>query len=288
MHKPFRFGVNLTAPGSRSEWVAKCRRAEELGYDVVAVPDHLGLPAPFPALMLAAEVTERVRLTTFVLNTPFYNPVLLARDVAGLDAFTDGRFELGLGTGYVGAEFEAAGMPFPSAGQRVDHLEETIGTLRKLYADPDYQPRPTQPTGPPLMVAGWGDRVLRLAAEQAEIIAFVGGTVGNGNPMLADAAAVAKKIDYVRTLLSGRDAEFNLLIQQIAAPAERETLALAMAPALPVDTPLEDIPTLLVGAPTEIADTLRERRARYGFSYITVLEPNLEKFAPIIELLSGE
>ncbi|NNH69077.1 TIGR03621 family F420-dependent LLM class oxidoreductase [Nocardia uniformis] len=286
MTKPFRFGVNLTAPGSRTAWVTKCRRAEELGYDVVAVPDHLGLSAPFPALMLAGEVTERVRLNTFVLNTPFYNPVLLARDIAGLDSLTDGRVELGLGAGYVGAEFEAAGMPFPSAGKRVDHLEETVTTLRKLFADPEYQPQPAQPGGPPLLIAGWGDRVLRLAAEQADVVAFTGG----GRPILADAAGVAQKTDYVRGLLGNRSVEFNLLIQQLAAPEQRSELAAALAPHLQSgsDAVIEDIPTLLVGTPTQMAETLRERREQYGFSYITVLEPNLEKFAPVLELLAGQ
>ncbi|WP_425296721.1 LLM class flavin-dependent oxidoreductase [Nocardia abscessus] len=91
--RPFRFGVNMVVPEFRSNWIEKCRRAEELGFDVIGVADHLGLPAPFPAMILAAEATERVRLNTFVLNTAFYNPVLLARDVAGADQFTDGRVE---------------------------------------------------------------------------------------------------------------------------------------------------------------------------------------------------
>ncbi|WP_288048082.1 LLM class flavin-dependent oxidoreductase, partial [Nocardia sp.] len=84
----FRFGVNMVVPKSRAAWVEKCRRAEELGYDVIGIADHLGVPAPFPAMILAAEATQRVRLNTFVLNTPFYNPTLLARDVATADLFT--------------------------------------------------------------------------------------------------------------------------------------------------------------------------------------------------------
>ncbi|BCK66317.1 hypothetical protein Srufu_002700 [Streptomyces libani subsp. rufus] len=115
LQRPFRFGVNMFVPGSRREWSAKCRRAEELGFDVVGVADHLEFSAPFPAMVLAAEATERVRLSTFVLNTPFYNPVLLARDVASTDQFIDGRMELGLGAGYVKAEFDTAGYRSPAA-----------------------------------------------------------------------------------------------------------------------------------------------------------------------------
>ncbi|NUP22148.1 MAG: LLM class flavin-dependent oxidoreductase, partial [Streptomyces sp.] len=80
--RPFRFGVNLMTAAPADEWRAKCRRAEELGYDVILVPDHLGMPAPFPALVAAAEATERPRLGTFVLNAGFWNPALLAREVA--------------------------------------------------------------------------------------------------------------------------------------------------------------------------------------------------------------
>ncbi|MCP9618847.1 LLM class F420-dependent oxidoreductase [Nocardia otitidiscaviarum] len=290
MEKPFRFGVNLTTPGSRSEWVTKCQRAEALGYDVISVPDHLGLPAPFPALAVAAEVTERVRLNTFVLNTPFYNPVLLARDVAGLDALSRGRFELGLGAGYVQAEFDAAALPFPTAGQRVDQLERTVTTLRDLLADPEYQPRPAQAGGPPLLIAGWGDRVLALAARHARIIGFAGASPStSGHHLtLADPAAFTRKLEHVRGLLGPRlpEVELNLLVQQVATPADRDALAAGVQPHMPPgDTTVEELPTLLIGTPEQIADTLRERRERYGFSYITVLEPSMEKLAPVIELL---
>src|SRR3954471_19994428 len=115
MPRPFRFAVNLTAAATDEDWRAKCRQAEELGYDVILVPDHLGKVAPFPALVAAAQVTERPRLGTFVLNAGFWNPTLLAREVATVDALTGGRLELGLGTGYVQAEHDQAGLPFGSA-----------------------------------------------------------------------------------------------------------------------------------------------------------------------------
>ncbi|MFC9993971.1 TIGR03621 family F420-dependent LLM class oxidoreductase [Nocardia sp. NPDC127526] len=289
---PFRFGVNLLAPTSRAAWVEKCRRAEKLGFDVIGVPDHLGLVAPFPALMLAAEVTERVRLNTFVLNTPFYNPTLLARDVAGLDQLSGGRFELGLGTGYVQSEFESAGIRFPSAGRRVEHVAETVRTLRRLFADPDYQPRPVQPGGPPVLMAAWGERALRVAAEHAEIIAFVGGgTADSGHITVADSATTAKKVDFVRGLLGSRaeTVEFNLLIQGLTGHADRAAFLEQLAPHLPPGNTddLEDIPVLLVGTPEEQARTLRERRDRFGFNYLTVNEFNIDKFAPLIPLLRG-
>ncbi|WP_141810905.1 LLM class F420-dependent oxidoreductase [Nocardia bhagyanarayanae] len=291
VQRPLRFGVNMVTSESRSRWVEKCRRAEELGFDVIGVADHLGLPAPFPAMIVAAEATERVRLNTFVLNTAFYNPVLLARDAAGADQLTDGRVELGLGAGYVRAEFDAAGIPFESGGKRVRHLEHTVTTLRKLFADPDYQPRPAQPSGPPLLVAGWGDRLLKLAAEQADIVAFAGGgAVTPGGPVrLADEDETAERVAYVDGLLGDRagEVEFNLLLQRVVSREEWPALADAYAPALPpsaADSP-ERVPTLLIGSPDEAADRIRELGERFGFSYFTVLENSMEQFAPVLARL---
>src|SRR3954466_952198 len=153
MSRSFRFGVNLVTPASAEEWRAKCRRAEELGYDVILVPDHLGMVAPFPALVAAATVTERPRLGTFVLNAGFWNPALLAREVATTDALTGGRLELGLGTGYVQAEHDTAGLPYGSPGERVDHLVRTVAELERLLGSPEHQPRPAQPRVPLLIGA---------------------------------------------------------------------------------------------------------------------------------------
>ncbi|MCX0269439.1 LLM class F420-dependent oxidoreductase [Nocardia zapadnayensis] len=286
----FRFGVNMVSSGSRDKWVEKCRRAEALGYDVIGIPDHLGLPAPFPAMMLAAEATERVRLNTFVLNVPFYNPALLARDVATVDQLSGGRVELGLGAGYVEAEFETAGIPFPSGGRRVDRVAETAATLKRLYADADYRPSPAQAGGPPLLIAGWGERMLRVAAEHADIVAVTGaGTTGNGQLTLAGPSEVAGRMAYLRRLLGDRvdTVELNLLIQALVSPSERDEARQRLAPHLPVHNtdPIEEFITLLVGTPEQMADRLRERRETYGINYITVLEPNMEKFAPLIQLV---
>lgn len=281
----------MIASGSRAEWVAKCRRVEELGYDVLGVADHLGMPAPIPSLVLAAEATERPRLTTFVLNVPFYNPVLLAREVATLDRITDGRFELGVGAGYVREEFEAAAIPFGTGGARIAQLGASLGTVKRLLADPEHQPSPARPGGPPVLIAGWGDKLLGLAAEHADIIGFTGAAAArHGGPLVAAGPdAYGERIATARRLLGARadDVEFNLLIQKVAGPGEREALLEqygAMLPAEIAEAP-EELPILLSGTPAEIAERLRERRERWGFGYITVMESDMEAFAPVIPLL---
>lgn len=287
--KPFRFGVNLAVPAGRREWVDKSRKAEELGYDVVCVPDHLGAPAPFPALVLAAEATSSVRLCPFVLNTSFYNPALLARDVAGTDQYVEGRLELGLGTGYVKAEFEAAGLPFPGAGARIDHLEHTVRRLRVLFAEEE--PRPAQHPGPPLLMAGHRDRMLRLAAREADIVGFSGATFDRAgtSASVATAEQLGERVDFVRGEAGERAdrIELNLLIQKVVLTGDRESALQSLRPYASelTDEQFSDVPILLVGTARQVADQLRAQRERFGFSYLTVLEPDLETFAEVIELL---
>ena len=84
MTKDFRFGVGLRGAKSISSVQDEARRAEDLGFDVLHLPDHIGAPAPFPTLMAAAAATKTLRMGTFVLNACFYKPALLARDVQAL------------------------------------------------------------------------------------------------------------------------------------------------------------------------------------------------------------
>ncbi|GGV49862.1 TIGR03621 family F420-dependent LLM class oxidoreductase [Streptomyces spectabilis] len=296
MTRPFRFGVTMMTPSAGDEWRKKCRRAEELGYDVILVADHLGMPAPFPALVAAAEATERPRVGTFVLNAGFWNPVLLAREVATADALTGGRLELGLGTGYVKSEFDAAGLPWPTAGARLSHLARTIEELDRLLASTEHRPEPRQRPRPPLLVGGNGDRVLKVIAEHADIAAFTGTRTVPGDPdgklAVLTAEAVDERVAAYQRFAAGRSApaELNLLIQVVEETRDRRATlrpSLGRVPHLTEDEALE-VPILLLGTVRQMADQLRAQRERYGFSYIAVLEQSLEAFGPVIEELRGE
>jgi probable F420-dependent oxidoreductase len=289
--RPFRFGVDLVVPGSRAEWVAKCRKAEDLGYDVVAAADHVGMAPPFPALVLAAEATERVRLNTFVINACFHNPVLLARDVTGTDQFTDGRLELGLGAGYVEEEFHAAGIEWGTPGQRFARLEHAVTTLKRLYADPEHKPAPVRPEGPPLLLGGRGDRVLKLAAAHADIVGFTGtaSTKVEGRMSLAGVAELTERVEFAREALDGRDAELNLLVHVTRITDDRRGALEAVhrrVPDLGVDE-LGELPTVLTGSAEAVAEQLLRTRETLGISYFTVIEDDLTRLAPVIELVRG-
>jgi probable F420-dependent oxidoreductase len=292
MVRRFRFGVNLLEPALGAAWARKCRRVEALGYDVLQVPDHLDWPAPFPSLVAAAHVTERPRLGTFVLNAAFWNPVLLAREVATTARLTGGRLELGLGAGYVREEFERAGLTYGTARDRVDHLERTVDGLTRLLPGADG----ADGARPPLLLGGNGPRVLRLAARHAAVVAFTGAEADpakdDGSLRLLSAGTVRERVAAARGFAAayGTDPEFNILVQRVVVTEDREAAASEFAPHAPhlKAEELLDLPTLLVGTVAEIAEQLRRGRERFGFSYVTVLEPAMEAFAPVIEELRRE
>src|SRR5215467_9762003 len=174
--RDFRFSFNIFGITSREAFVAKCREAEEYGYDTLFAADHLGIPAPFPLLVAAAEATRRLRVGTLVLNAAFWNAALLAREVATADILTDGRLELGLGSGHMKWEFDEAGIGWQGPTARATALERMIGELERYFSTelprPGRQsgrpaPQPVQRVGfgghgPPLLVGGTGDSVLRI------------------------------------------------------------------------------------------------------------------------------
>jgi len=250
-------------------FAAKCRRAEALGYDVITVPDHLGAPAPFPALVAAAAATERVRVGPMVLNTPFYNPALLARDIESTVAVTGGRFDLGIGAGHMKSEFDDAGLPWWPVKRRIDHLDRALTELRNRLQNL-----------PPLLIAGNSDGVLSLAAEHADIVGFAGLKQAPGRPpgsfQLTTAAELAERVEFVRARAT-REQEYNVLIQKVVLAEDPLPILDSWHPEYRGED-LLNAPQILAGTAGQIAAKLRER----SFDYFTVFEPAMEDFAKVI------
>ena len=263
-----RFSVGIHFIKSPAALQEKAKRLEGIGFDVLHLPDHLGAPAPFPVLTAIAAATSTVRLGTYVLNACFYKPALLARDAAAVDQLSDGRLELGLGAGYVREEFEAAELPYPTAGQRVDYLEHVTTYLKQ------HHPKI------PILIAGNGNRLLTVAAKQADIIGLTGANPSKaGDPL-------AERIEFVRSAAGDRfeDLELNLAIT--AMPSDNSgmpdlSLTRRYAPDLS-DEELLALPAVLSGSPRDIADTLRGYRETYGLTSFTVQENHVETFAKVI------
>jgi probable F420-dependent oxidoreductase len=275
--RPFRFGASLLAATTRADWHAAIREAESLGYTVLQVPDHIGLPAPFPTLMAAVDATPTMTLGTYVLNGGILNPTYLARDVADLHRLSDHRFELGLGAGYVPAEFEAAGVPFGTGGDRLRKLESLLSETRALLAD-----LPDKPI-PPIMLSGSGPKMLRLAGREADIFSFAfGAGMTDG---LAPEAALAERVEILRDAAGERDVELNLFVAAAGPSAEELDLTIIRkATGLPDERILQQ-PGILTGAPSQVAERLRRYREEFGISYVSVLHPHMRYFAEVIEYL---
>jgi probable F420-dependent oxidoreductase len=265
--RDFRFSIGIHSAKSSAALREKARRLEDAGFDGIHLPDHLGAPAPFPVLAAIAAATSTVRLGTYVLNAGFYKPALLARDAAAVNDLSDGRLDLGLGAGYVREEFEAAELPYPSAGQRVDYLEHVTTYLK------------THLPNVPILIAGNGKRLLTLAAQQADIIGLTGANAaGAGN-------SLAERVEFVRAAAGDRfaDLELNLAITGVSDSSGKPDLKMTRryAPTLS-DEELLALPAVLSGTPRDIVDTLRGYRETYGLTSVTVQEHHAETFAKVI------
>ncbi|CAN5775452.1 LLM class F420-dependent oxidoreductase [soil metagenome] len=269
MTENLRFGVGVNRVHSRAALTENARRFEDLGYDVFIVPDHLGAIAPFPALAAAAQVTSTIRLGTNVLNAGFYKPALLARDAADVDLLSDGRLDLGLGAGYVREEFDAAEIPFPTAGQRVTYLGKIASYLREEHPSI------------PLLIAGNGDRVLTLAAQKASIVGLTGSDIGKG---VAD--PLEERISFVRAAAGERFSELELNLTVTASPTDESGMPdLSLTRRYAPDAPEEELlrlPGVLSGTPRDMADKICALRETYGITYFTVMFRQAEHFAKVI------
>jgi probable F420-dependent oxidoreductase len=269
MAKDFRFGVGMQAARRAQTVQDWARRVEADGFDVAHMADHLYMTAPFPVMTALALATERLHVGTFVLNAGFYRPALLTRDVATLQQLSGGRFELGIGAGYVKEEFEQAELPYPSASQRVAWMGHVIEHVRQHAPDV------------PILVAGNGDKLLTIAAQHADIIGLTG-----GGPITAESDPLADRIAFVREKAAERFEALELNLSIIAMPTDGSgvpdlTLARRFLPGLS-DEEMLLAPTVLSGSTADIVDRVRELRDRYGVTYITVQQQHAEAFAKVI------
>jgi probable F420-dependent oxidoreductase len=309
--KPFRFGVSLWEARSRAELVEKARRIEALGYDILTFPDHLNERiAPLPALVSAAEATQRLRVGTNVLNNDLRHPVLVAREAATIDLLTEGRLQLGLGAGSIKSEYDEAGISFDPGATRVERLAEAVTIIKGLlkgeqvtFAGQHYRvtghtvaPLPVQKPRPPILIGGNGRNLLTLAARQADIVGLSGVTFRQGGASPPDlsgwrVAEVDRRVRLVREMAGDRfpRLELNALVQRVVVTDDRHGAAEELTrrwTQLSADEILAS-PYVLVGTIDQIVEDLRARRERWGISYYVIHEPFLDAFAPIVARLAG-
>lgn len=309
MTKPFRFGLGMSSAESATEFVAAARMAEDQGYSVLLVPDHLGAFSPAVTVTAAAAATSTLRVGSFVLNNDFRHPTIVAQEAATIDILTDGRYELGIGAGWNKPEYDAAGIEYHTASVRIARMEESISILRRLFAgetvshrgehytitDHPLEPRPLQGAALPILVGGNGDKVLTVAARHADIVGFTGFTFVKGVAQMThfSTSELRDRIDFVRTQAGQRfaDIELNVLIQRAVITNARRAAAEEFAAnwgddAPPIDDML-DSPFVLFGTADQIADQILGIREALGISYWVAARTRAEGFEAVVARLAG-
>ena len=186
----FRFAAQLSkAPdGTAKGWAEQARKAEDLGYSALLMPDHFGDQlAPVPALAAVAAATTTLRMGSLVFCNDYRHPFVLAKEAATLDVLSEGRLELSLGAGWMRTDYDEAGLTYDRPAVRVDRFEEAVAVINGLlrtdgpfdFHGEHYEvrshtlsPRPVQRPGPPLIIGGGGKRVLSFAAQHADIVSI--------------------------------------------------------------------------------------------------------------------
>ncbi|MGW4352684.1 LLM class flavin-dependent oxidoreductase [Nocardia sp. NPDC004582] len=256
------FGI-VIAPRSSSDWIHAVQSAENQGYGTVLLPDTLHTVSPFPALAAAAAVTTTLRLRPNVLAAPMRTAAATVRETAALQLLSDGRFELGLGTGRpdAAAEAEKLGVAFGSAAQRRDHL---LAVARAVRAEVT--------PAPPIVIAASGPRMLAACADIADRIHLaVAPTATEGD--LADIVARVRD-------LTARPIAFSLqlvAVGDILPPFMSKFMGVTLEQLRAADAAV-----LLPADPAAAAELLEHRREKLGIDEVLVPGDLTDAFAPVL------
>jgi len=307
--RPLRFGVQEHRAPSATAWKEKARQVEALGYASLYLPDHFtDQVGPIAALMAAADATTRLRVGSLVFDNDYRHPVVLAKEAATIDLLSDGRFDLGLGAGWMASDYEQAGIPFDSPGTRISRMEEALTIIKGLFTGEPFtfagehyrvtgiegSPRPLQMPHPPILLGGGGRRMLRLAAREADIVNvnfdLREGAINRNLVRTGLAEATDEKLGWIRDAAGERMERVELSVTIFLANItdDRESVASVMAAGIGVEP--KDIlamPHFLIGTVDEVVEDVQARRERYGISYVIVPGEAAESFAPVVARLTG-
>ncbi|WP_457100362.1 LLM class flavin-dependent oxidoreductase [Microbacterium sp. P5_E9] len=265
--RPFRFGAVEALRGPAAVWTEAARRLEGDGYATLVTPDTLWTPSPFLALAAVAAGTTTLRLGTWVIASPLRRPAEVVREVKTLQELSGGRFELGIGAGRPGGErdAEALGLEWGTAGERVSQVEAALIAVR-TGVDPV----------PGIVLAGSGDRMLRIAGRLADTLAL---PIGPD----ADLAAITELADRAHGIAG--DLELAL---QITGIGDDIPDWLRHRQGLTPDG-LRDAgaAAMLSGDVERDAEALEHLRDVTGVSYLTVPGELTARLTPLVARLSG-
>jgi probable F420-dependent oxidoreductase len=311
--KPFTFLADGGDAPDLATLTERARRAEAIGVTTLVIPDHLvPIPAPIAWLATVAAVTERLRISPFVLNNDLRHPTVLAKELATLDVLSGGRLDVAIGAGWNEPEYAAIGQPFDPVGTRVARLAEAIAVLKGCFGDgpfsfagehyriTDYDafPRPIQRPHPPIFVGGGGKRTLTLAGREADIVGLAPRTLSGqrGDPRSVTWAATDEKIGWVRDAAGERfeDLVLNVYPSQwpVTITDDLRGEARRVIDRMRERTGYEltereviDSPHIFIGSVERFVEKFSELRERLGISSFMV--GSLEELEPVVERLAG-
>lgn len=304
MTKPIRFGVQAIKPADPVAWPEVARKAEGLGYSILTMSDHFDNEmAPFPALAVAAAATTTLRLGTIVFGNDFRHPAVLARDAATLDVLSGGRFELGIGAGWMHSDYEPTGISFDRAGARIDRLAESADIIRRLLAgesvttdgehytitELSLPAALVEQSDPPIFMGGGGPKMLRTAAKYADIVGvnpnLAAGSLDASSGADATFERTREKLSWVREAAGDRWADLEIQSRLHLANVTNDGVAMAeaLAPALglSVEQALAS-PHALVGTTEEIVEKIHRLNDELGISYYTWNVDVIDEMAPVV------
>jgi probable F420-dependent oxidoreductase len=187
-----------------------------------------GILEPFSALAFLAASTGRIRLGTGICLVPQRNPVYTAKEVAAVDWLSNGRFDFGVGVGWLAEEFAACGVPFERRGAR---CREYLEAMKRLWTDPVSEhrgefyafeplrqyPKPVQRPHPPIHFGGESDAALRRVADLGQ------GWYGFG--LLPDAVpSHLARLDRFLARAGRRRSEIEVSISPYMQPADLDAV----------------------------------------------------------------
>jgi alkanesulfonate monooxygenase SsuD/methylene tetrahydromethanopterin reductase-like flavin-dependent oxidoreductase (luciferase family) len=266
--RPFRFGVVAPLTTDLPTWRDRVRRIADSGYSTLLMPDvPQWQPAPGPTLAVAATLAD-LRVGTWVYASPLRPAWSTAWEAHSLSVLTDGRFEMGVGTGRPGIEDELRelGLPVVSPSERLAQVRATVTALRDLDG-PDLHT--------PVVMAVRGPKAQALAAEVADTVNFA----------LLPGETRVEVARLARDFRTIRDVELALHVSVIGdsvapfmAPPDTDPAALRAADSL----------AILPDDPAAAAEEIQRRREQIGFSYFVFGADVADALAPVVAALAGQ
>jgi probable F420-dependent oxidoreductase len=311
--RPFHFLADVSGVVGGDELASRARRAEDLGYHALVLPDHLlGGMSPVVTMATVAAATSTLRVAAFVLNNDLRHPAVLAQDLATIDVLSGGRLDVAIGAGWNRPEYDKIGLTFDPAPVRQARLAESITVLKGLfsgepfsfagehYTITDYAagPASVQRPHPPFFIGGGGRRTLGLAGREANIVGLAPriGPGGSVDARSLTLAAAREKIAWVREAAGDRfDAlEFNVypsmwpvtVTDDLHGEASRVIDMLRSRTGVELtEDEVIDSPHLFIGSVDRLVEKFLQLREDLGVT--SILLGDIDELRPVLERLAG-